>query len=387
MKIGDLLLCTFQGDTAVPPTNYVAEITSIDSAAEWLSCRWVDNGENANFSYATHPGPWSGDDGAGNNFVVQTHDIYTPTAQSPSVQDVAVVTFTDNRRYLCYVESASETWALALFHSPYYRVSLDFDTITASDWPDYPVGSKITWLEQCVLNNDISGDLTFSSFNQGWWSLATRRDAHPGRIGGAINPFSTVVHTTDMTPESWNGLITGWTTHADRIACAHFAIGRDANAGVIQLAPIYRNANHAGGDHHGSYVVAGNPLHPNHCAVGIELHCAGKVNRIDGQWRWLNDQGLPKGLPIPDADVIRDPAHAGIGWHTVTDYQYQQIDVLLNALDSVLPPLPTGVVARSQSPPPSWGVFPSARIVGHVSLTSPDKEDPHPPTCDWLRSR
>jgi hypothetical protein len=317
--------------------------------------------------------------------VVQTHDIYTPTAQSPSVQDVAVVTFADNRRYLCYVESASETWVLALFHSPYYRVSLDFDTITASDWPDYPVGSKITWLEQCVLNNDISGDLTFSSFNQGWWSLATRRDAHHGRVGGPINAFSTVVHTTDMVPESFNGLINRWTTQPGAGNGAHFVIGRDANAGVIQLVPIDRNGNHAGGNGTGSYVAGAQTWHPNSCSIGIEVHCAGVVQRIGGSWH-LMEHGVSQGV-VPDADVIPDPAHANRGWHTVTDYQYQQLDLLLNALETVLNPLPAGCVARSITPPPAWGVFPNGRIVGHVSLKSPDKSDPWPPTCDWLRSR
>jgi N-acetyl-anhydromuramyl-L-alanine amidase AmpD len=252
------------------------------------------------------------------------------------------------------------------------------------------VGSKISWLERCVLSNDISangnGNGNLGTFNQGWWSLATRRDAHPGRVGGNINAFSTVVHTTDMVPESWNGLINRWTTQPGAGNGAHFVIGRDANAGVIQLVPINRNANHAGGEGAGSYVAGAQSWSPNSCTIGIELHCAGGVQRVGGQWRFV-ENGVPQGLALPDADVIPDPAHANRGWHTVTDYQYQQIDLLLNALETVLDPLPTGCVATSIQPPPAWGSFQDARVVGHVSLTPSRRSDPWPPTCDWLRTR
>jgi len=387
MKTGDLLVCTFQDDTGTPRTNYVAEITSIDPAAEWLSCRWVDNGENANFQYsAGASGPWPGDDGAGNDFVIETHFIYTPSAQSPGVQDVAVVTFADNRRFLCYVESIDQTTNVVFYHYPYYRISLDFDAITASDWADYGAGDRIISIERCVLNNEISANGNLGMFNQGWWSLATRRDAHPGRVGANINAFSTVVHTTDMVPESWNGLISRWTTQPGEGNGAHFVIGRDANAGVIQLVPITRNANHAGGTGAGTYVAGSQTWAPNSCSIGIELHCAGAVQNLNGSWR-LVESGVPQGQSIPDADIIPDPAHAGRGWHTVTDYQYQQIDLLLNALETVLDPLPAGCVTRSIQAPPAWGVFPHARVVGHVSLTPGRRSDPWPPTCDWLRTR
>ncbi len=78
---------------------------------------------------------------------------------------------------------------------------------------------------------------------------------------------------------------------------------------------------------------------------------------------------------------------SGMRITTSGDYQYQQIDLLLNALDTVLDPLPDGCVARSLQPPPSWGLFPDARVVGHVSLTAERRSDPWPPTCDWLRAR
>lgn len=425
MKIRDFISCTFEGDTASPPTTYVAEITSIDPAAKWLSCRWVDDDGQANFQYSVNTsGPWHGDDGAGADFVLETHDIYVPAAANPSAQDAAVVTFGDNRRYLCYVESVSQTTDVIFYHYPYYRLSLDFNSITASDWDFYPVGSEVISIERCVLDNEIATNGTIGSFNQGWWSLAARRDAHPHRIGEAIDPFSIVIHATDMVPESWNGLITRWTTEPGDGNCAHFAIGRDANAGVIQFAPVTRNAHHVSG---GRFVAGTQSWRPNFCSVGIELHCTGAVQIVNGQWRyvernvpygpvvpdaevvpnpdrdgwgWQNQTAVkqvdekwryvrdePRGNPFPAGDVIPDPDRPGRGWHRMTDYQYGQLDVLLNALETVLYPLPAGCRATSVEPPPAWGVFPDGRIVGHVSLDAYRRSDPWPATCNWLRAR
>ena len=386
MNIGDFLLCTFQGDTASPPTNYVAEITSIDPVSELFSCRWVDTAGQATFQYSSSTsGPWYGSDGAGTDYVIETHDIYAPAAQSPAPQDVAIVTLEDNNRYLCYVESVSPATDISFYHSPYPRMSFDSNQISASDWDLYPVGSQVISIERCVLNNEIVADVTQGIFNNGWWSLATRRDAHAGRIGGHIDPFSTVVHTTDVVPEEWNGVVDRWTMQAGNGSCAHFTIGRDANEGVIQLVPITRNANHAGGDGHGAFVAGAQSWHPNLVSIGIELNCAGDVRQIDGHWRFV-EQGVAHGAVIPDADVIPDPDRPGRGWHTVTDYQYRQLGALLDGLETVLNPLPAGCVAHSIEAPPPYGIFPTGRVVGHVSLTAARRGDPWPLTCDWLRA-
>lgn len=422
-----MLLCTFNDDTGSPLTNYVAEITSIDPAAEFFSCRWVDNGELATFQYSSNGGPWSGNDGNGTDFAINTHDIYSAEAASPGLQDTAIVTFADNKRYLCYVESITDTTNVAFWHSPYPRMSINLNSVAASDWDAYPVDSEVLSIERAVLDNEIAAPVTEDAFNQGWWSLATRRDAHAGRIGGNINPFSTVVHTTDVVPEAWNGVVNRWTTEAGDRSCAHFTIGRDASQGVIQLVPINRNANHAGGDGAGHYVAGTQTYPPNSVSVGIELNCAGVLELVNGQWRFMesdvpygpvvppadvtlnagsqtvgtfNGQRVklinqqwrlvrkePRGLPIPEEDVVIHPTQPAKGWHRVTDYQYEQLDLLLRALESALNPMPEGCVAQSIEPPPAYGIFPNGRVVGHVSLTAKRRGDPWPPTCDWIRSR
>jgi hypothetical protein len=297
-----------------------------------------------------------------------------------------VVTFADNKRYLCFVENISPEVDVIFYHFPYPRLSFDGHDITISNWDTYVGGDQIISIEGYVLNNDFTPPVARGVFNNGWWSLATRRDAFAGRIGGAIAPFATVVHTTDMVPEAWDGLIISWTTQLGPGSCAHFVIGRDATQGLVQLAPITRNANHAGGDGHGNFVAGAQSWHPNTVSVGIEIHCAGLVQMVGGNWRLVED-GVPQGAAIPEADVIPDPQRAGRGWHTVTDYQYQQLGALLDGLETVLNPLPADCVADSIENPPAYGIFPTGRVVGHVSLTAARRGDPWPPTCDWLRAR
>lgn len=40
-------------------------------------------------------------------------------------------------------------------------------------------------------------------FLSGWLDGVYHRDAHPGRVGGPITPFASVIHSTDMPPESF----------------------------------------------------------------------------------------------------------------------------------------------------------------------------------------
>ena len=195
------------------------------------------------------------------------------------------------------------------------------------------------------------------TWTAGYYSGARRVDAHPGRVGGPIVPWAVVVHTTDMAPETFAALVSAWRTKPGVGDCSHFLIGRDAMEGVVQFVPIDRNSNSAGGPHHGVFVAGGIEWHPNTVSVGVELHCAGGVQRIGGEWR-LVEGGKPTGAPIPDLDVIPDPARPGRGWHRVTDYQYAQLETLLHELEyDGLGAAPGGVVARSTfQAPAEWAL-------------------------------
>lgn len=238
-----------------------------------------------------------------------------------------------------------------------------------------------------------------AAWSNGWWRAAAQRLAHPGRAGHAIQPFAVVAHTTDMLPEEWDALVAAWQTRPGDGACAHFLIGRDVDHGVIQLIPITRNANHAGGPPgHGVFRTespkgtppiahCGRDLHPNLVSVGIELHCAGGVRRIDGAWRLVED-GKAHGAPLPDADVTSDPQRPGRGWHHVTDYQRERFAALLGDLEDVLLPVPAGTVKVAfGETPPAYAVLPGARIATHAELDPKNRADPWPPLCDWLRAR
>lgn len=227
--------------------------------------------------------------------------------------------------------------------------------------------------------------MTFSV--DGFYSGATRHDAHPGRIGPPIKPWGIVVHTSDTPAEAWAGVLRRIQTEAGAHDDAHFWLGRDESEGVMQAVPIYRNAEHAGGDYHGVFVDAkGIEYHPNSVAVGIEMNCAGGVQKIGGVWRFV-ESGKPSGLPIPDFEVIPDPARPGRGWHRVTDYQYQKLGEIIDALAPVLANAPAGAASRSTFQTPNAWAVGNGTIVGHCSLDFRDRIDPWPPTMQWLRDR
>lgn len=225
----------------------------------------------------------------------------------------------------------------------------------------------------------------------GWYRFAKKLPAHPGRVGGPINPWSVVYHTTDMLPDEFAALISAWTSRASDGACAHFLIGRDESQGLIQFVPVKRNGNHAGGkpppNGHGWYVSGGKNIHPNLVAVGIEVHCAGGVHLINGEWRLVED-GKAHGMPLPKSDVIVDPNSNVRGWHVVTDFQRATLDRLLSDLEEVLAPMPADAKTVSTGEVvPIWGMMPSARVVGHVALDPTNRSDPWPTQCNWLRAR
>jgi hypothetical protein len=223
---------------------------------------------------------------------------------------------------------------------------------------------------------------------EGWWSLAHRRPAHPGRVGGPIKPFGAVIHTTDMLPDEWDALVASWTGKVADGACANFLIGRTPEHGVLQLIPITRNGNHAGGPWHGVYRAPGLPdMHPNSVAVGIEVHCAGGVRLINGQWRLVED-GIPRGAALPPEDVTLDPQRPGRGWHHATDYQRERLGALLDDLEPCLAPVPPGTVKVAfGETPPAYAVIPGARWATHAELDPRRRADPWPELSGWLRAR
>lgn len=137
------------------------------------------------------------------------------------------------------------------------------------------------------------------------------------------------------------GLVHNWTTALGRGECAHFIIGREQTSGVIQLTAVTNNANHAGVVGHGMFVADQQSWHPNLVSIGIEIDCARQVHQLNGVWR-LFENGNQTGNSLPDADVTPDPAHPGIGYHNVTDYQYEHLGLLLDGLEMVLGAVPAG---------------------------------------------
>jgi hypothetical protein len=124
----------------------------------------------------------------------------------------------------------------------------------------------------------VAEKVNVGEFKEGRWSLATYKEMHSGRIGRAIVPRTMVVHTTDMRPGTFAALVRNWTSQLGRGNGAHFLIGRTPEQGVVQFAPIHRNANHAGGPNCGS--IGG--LHPTTVSVGVEIHSAGRLRLING---------------------------------------------------------------------------------------------------------
>lgn len=242
------------------------------------------------------------------------------------------------------------------------------------------------------------------SFVEGWYTGARKFPANPGRIGGEIEAKSAVVHTTDCLPGTMPGIVQRWTEKAG--ACAHFCLGRRAatlaelasekwpSAGLVQMVPINRNGNHAGAGllngvplPHGWYVdtKGGKQFHPNAVSVGIEIDCAGSLQKSHGVWIHRDTQ-----RPMPDqTDVYID--ERGKGWHTVTPYQFQVLGELLDALDATMPRFKTvdGIKPNGgyQANGVTWGAMPGVRFVGHVTLDPYRKNDPGPQVMAWLRER
>lgn len=245
-----------------------------------------------------------------------------------------------------------------------------------ADWPD-TVGPALD--EHPPVPPDVREGSFKGWFYDGWWSLARRTPAHPKRLGRAIKPQAVVVHTTDMAPGTFKALVKSWTTKKGAGNCAHFLIGKTKEDGVVQFAPIYVNANHAGGPNPGGFkLLSGSLVHPNTAAVGIELDNAGK---------------LDKDLHIhPETRLIIDNVFVdskGGAWEAMTPYQKEMLGWLLKDLKAVLQPWPEGTkpqpndkYAKHGVP---WAATDSPIYVGHVTLNPIRKTDPGPEVMEFIR--
>lgn len=153
MTTDDFLLCTFQGDTQDPPANWVAVITAIDAGASSFECKMTGSGDLYTFSYSQDP--WTGKDAAGAEYVLASHFIYTGGKTDPAPGNLAIVTFGDNNRFLGYVNSVDPAIEVQFYHSPAPMVTIENNSVTKSDWDQYPAGSEIASIEGCVENTDL----------------------------------------------------------------------------------------------------------------------------------------------------------------------------------------------------------------------------------------
>ncbi len=236
-------------------------------------------------------------------------------------------------------------------------------------------------------------------FLGGWWAGARRFDIHKGRLGGNTSPWATVVHTTDMVRGTMQPLLKRWRDAAGEGAGATFLIGREPEGvdepiprgGIVQLAPITRNSNHAGGPTHGWFKLAsGRLVHPNSVAVGIEVDNAGRLYNRGGGERgaavWVHKDS---GKVFPAGEVYID-TH-GRGYEKLTAYQWTALETLLDVLDRTMLWPPEGVTVVPNGSYRDNGVpeasLPWCREVGHWTLDPTRKTDPGPEVDAFLEKR
>ncbi len=242
-----------------------------------------------------------------------------------------------------------------------------------------------------------------SSFDaDGWYSGARRFQMHERRIGPEITLRGSVVHTTDMRPGTMAGLVRRWTETQGERNGATFIIGRRAptpeelatekwpSCGVVQLAPVNRNTGHAGGQvdgrpSHGWIRLSdGKLVHPNSAYAGIELDGAGALRKQVTKYEHASS-----GTMFDAADVFVD--ERGRAWHVITDYQFEQLGLLLDAINAIARPFPDDARVQSngsyQRNMVTWAALPGTREVGHVTLDPTRKTDPGPQVVEWMRAR
>jgi N-acetyl-anhydromuramyl-L-alanine amidase AmpD len=226
--------------------------------------------------------------------------------------------------------------------------------------------------------------LVAKPFVDGKYTLARFVQAHAGRMGGPLTPKAAVVHTTDMLPNDFAGLVRQWSESDGSYACANFIIGRDTTQGLVQMVPVNRNSNHAGGKVHGWWETAdGSLIHPNLVAVGIEVHNAGRLSWLSSDRAVYQENGRTLGeFRVGAGEVFVD--NLGRPWHKVTDYQKDTLARLLRDLHELFLPLqahvkPDAALVKDRS---KWDMSyaePACQtLVGHASLDPINKMDPGP---------
>lgn len=227
---------------------------------------------------------------------------------------------------------------------------------------------------------------TFSP--NGFYSAATRVDAHAGRTGGTIAPEVITVHTTDTMPGTSPAIVNAWSKTPGNGACAHFVIDRVGK--IVQLVSIYRNGNHAGGyPAHGWFRSAipqypgMQPIHPNTIAVGIETENAGYLGKPQGG-KWIHPDTKRE---IPASDVQIDVN--GRGWHKATDEQLTALIELIDVLEATIKPMrqgltivPNGTYKDNGVP---WAEVHNPRVHAHAALDPTQKTDCGPFILQRLR--
>jgi hypothetical protein len=153
------VLCTFEGDTATPPKMWVAEITMREPVRQSFACRLMETEQILFVDYSSGVStPWPASDESGVQYMLNMHDIYEAIPASPGQNDLALLTFPDGSKFLCFVESIGETTSVQLYHDPYPRLIVDDRAIIETDWTVHTSGEAFSSLQRCSINlNVLSG--------------------------------------------------------------------------------------------------------------------------------------------------------------------------------------------------------------------------------------
>lgn len=230
------------------------------------------------------------------------------------------------------------------------------------------------------------------AFTDGWYVAAEVKRAHRGRVGGAIVPQTVVVHTTDMPPNSFDPLIRAWQTSSGGGSCAHFVLDRGGR--LVQMVPITRNANHAGGPNHNGKPIhgwwvtpEGRFIHPNSVSVGIEVHAAGLLRWGKSGGAEFVEDGKVKAT-FHDDEIYED--NLGRPWHAITKVQLDRLQLLLLRLKPALSPInaepraDAAFIKDFKRGDTSYAMPLSSTLVGHVSLDPINKTDPGPQLMKFI---
>lgn len=229
MRLGDIVLCTFQEDVMASPDTYAGEIVDLDFALEKFSLKLFDDGLNLRVDFSPWMlGAWSAHDDSGGQYSLVKHYVYRPENASPNKDDVALLLFDDGQKFLCIVEDVTDGVALRLYHQPYPRLLVEGSALRESEWHLHGPGTKIYSLQLCRILGDISME-------------------GPGPVSGHVGRVVSVVDKIDGSNvcafEGDQGVIffeNGFSVNADG---AHKAYHPDSARGLDNLGNAGRPGN------------------------------------------------------------------------------------------------------------------------------------------------